>query len=251
MGIFATGGRRGEPSALSPGSAVTSRESMGLPVGFEAVGEALTAEECPLAACDAVGREMALDGASAQEALSGLRSTWHAVFGRDPGFEAVQAIMAGWSEAALSSMNQVSCEDPLTGLASTAHLRSAFAALFRGHLNGARHPRESHALVVVDLPGDAHARRTSGDPFGRALRLARLGEGARTVFPGGDVIARVNPHRIAVLVERDQRLGVRVRLLRTLVEGMDLSGRQPRVWIEGLPATDLACGFLIEELARP
>jgi len=194
---------------------------------------------------------MGLDGASAQEALSGLRAAWQAVRGHDPGFEAVQALVAGWSEAALSSLNQISCEDPLTGLASTAHLRSAFSALFRDHQNGARHPRESHALVVVDLPGDAHALRTSGDPLGRALRLARLGDGARTVFPGGDVIARVNPHRLAVLVARDQRLGVRVRLLRTLVEGMDLSGRQPRVWIEGLPATDLACGFLLEELARP
>lgn len=250
MGIFVTGGRRGHLRALVPGGDRTQRGSMGLPPGFEAVGEALLDEACPLTACETAGSRLGLDGASVQEALSGLRATWLAVRGHDPAFEAVQALVTGWSEAALSVVNQFGCEDPLTGLATTAHLRSALTTLLHDHSHGRDHPQESHALVVVDLPVDQQGPDAGGDPFGRALRLARLGDGARTVFPSGEVVARLTSHRLAVLTVRDERLGTRVRLLRDLVEGMALSSRTPRVWIEGVPATDLSCGFLLDELAR-
>src|SRR5690606_38463240 len=100
-----------------------------------------------------------------------------------------------------------------------------------------------------ELPG----RREPGpgsDPIVRAMRMTALGEAARTVFPAGEVVGRVGTCRVAVLARRDARLGVRVRLLRRLLEGAEAPGQVPRVWIEGLPASDLAAGVLLDELVR-
>lgn len=252
MGIFAAWGRQ---SATAPSHGRESPTSarggtMGLPVGFEAVGEAIAEARCPLAACEAVGREAALDGASVDEALAGLRQAWQAVLRDDPPYDAVATLVGAWSEATLSVVSHISCEDPMTGLSSVAHMRSSLALLYRGHRQGAPHPRDSHALVVVDLPQDRHGGESSGDPIGRAMRMATLGEAVRTVFAGQEVIGRVSANRVAVLAERDARLGVRARLLRRFVEGVDTSGYDARVWIEGLPASDLASGLLLDELAR-
>jgi hypothetical protein len=81
------------------------------------------------------------------------------------------------------------------------------------------------------------------------MRLARAGVSARTVFSRGETIARLGPSRVGVLVERDERLGRRVRLLRTLLAPID-DGPPPRVWIEGLPGTDDTAANLLDELAR-
>lgn len=241
---------------LSPPPAAAGDDSLApavlaaVPSGFEAVAEAVHAGHAPNAACEAVGRELALDGASAEEALRGLREAWQAVCDTDPPFEAVASLVKAWSDATLAVVNNVSCEDPMTGLASPAHLRSSLAALFRGQRQAGAHPRDSHALVVVELVGDHPDSAGGSDPIVRAMRMTSLGEAARTVFAGGEVVGRVGAYRIALLARRDARLGVRVRLLRRLVEGMEAPEQPPRVWIEGLPASDLAAGVLLDELAR-
>lgn len=225
----------------------TAPESV--PVGFEGVAGAALDGSDVIAASETVGRDLALDGRSADEALRGLRTTWRAVRGVDPPFEVVTAVVTAWSEATLAVVNDISCEDPMTGLASAAHLRSSLGALFSSQRHAGMHPRDSHALVLVELPG----RRDAGpgsDAIVRAMRLTSLGEAARTVFPAGEVVGRVGAHRVAVLARRDARLGVRVRLLRRLLEGTAAEGQAPRVWIEGLPASDLAAGMLLDELAR-
>lgn len=252
MGIFAAWGRQSATTPVDgPGTSVADPGgTVRLPVGFEAVGEALLLGQSPLLACEVVGRVTGMDGATVEEALSGLRQTWQAICGQDPSYEAVAALVGAWSEATLSVVSHLSCEDPMTGLSSHGHMRSSLSLLYRGHRTGAAHPRDSHALVVVDLPDDRHGGGSSGDPIGRSMRMATLGEAVRTVFPGSEVIGRVGAHRVAVLAERDAKLGVRVRLLRRLVDGVDVSGYDARVWIEGLPASDLASGLLLHELAR-
>ena len=49
--------------------------------------------------------------------------------------------------------------------------------------------------------------------------------------------------------DRDERLGRRVRVLGTLLEGSPEDG-PVRMWIEGLPGTDHLAGSLLDELAR-
>src|SRR3546814_12395233 len=65
----------------------------------------------------------------------------------EPAFADVRALSMAWSESTLAYLHQLSCEDPLTGLASLAHIRSRLSELYRG----ARAADETHALVVLDL----------------------------------------------------------------------------------------------------
>ena len=89
----------------------------------------------------------------------------------------------------------------------------------------------------------------AGDHFTRAMRIARAGELARTVFARDETIARLGRHRVAILCHRDERLGRRVRVLATLLEGSP-EGVPVRLWIEGLPGSDHLAGALLDELAR-
>lgn len=241
MGIFAAT-RKVSQTGPEARKDLPERLRARLPRRFEAVGEALASGSGSLDAFAVTGRSLAQDGAALHEVLSDLQATTVAVARRDPTYDEVQTLSVAWSEATLAYLHQLSCEDPLTGMASLGHLRGRLSELYRGR--GATLP-ESHALVCLDLPYD---RPSAGsDALARTMRLTRLGECARTVFPGEETIARVGANRIVVLATRDERLGRRVALLRTLVAG----DAPTRIWIEGLPVSDQGASFLLDELARP
>lgn len=247
MGLFALRARR---PAAGPGTGevLSTDVRMGLPRRFEAVAEALVSGSDPAESCAVVGRELALDGASLEETMAALRETWVAVRGTDPSYDATSALLVAWSEATLSYFHALSCEDPMTGLATRVHVRSRLGDLYRQH--GSTDVSAQWALVVCELTGDAPdgGEVDPGHRLGRSLRLARVGEAARTVFAAGETIGRLAPHRVVVVASRGDRLGTRVRLLRSLVAGM--TDVPPRVWIEGLPGSDLAAAQLLDELAR-
>jgi hypothetical protein len=247
MGLFALRARR--PTAgPGTGGVLPPDVQARLPRRFGAVAEALVSGSDPTDACAVVGRDLALDGSSLEETMAALRRTWHAVRGCDPSYDATSALLVGWSEAALSYLHDLSCEDPMTGLSTRAHVRSRLGDLYRQHGPADVHP--AWALVLCELPGDAPGSGDvdPGHRLARSLRLSRVGEAARTVFAGGETVGRLAPHRVVVVAERGDRLGTRVRLLRSLVTG--LTDDPPRVWIEGLPGTDLAASQLLDELAR-
>jgi hypothetical protein len=227
-----------------------------------------------LAACAVAGRVLAGDGASLGEALSGLKETYTALGGAMPDFTAVEALSVAWSEATLEFLHDVSCDDPLTGLASMAHLRTRLAELYREAERSGTSVRDGHALVVIETkagrsrtgvtaegsatqPGwearDASTQPTTmsgdADPFTRALRLAGVADTVRTVFSGEETIARLGVDRITALVRRTPDLGETVALLRSMLEDLDLSA-DTRMWIEGLPGHPDAGGRLLGELAR-
>lgn len=222
---------------------------MGIPPRFQAVGEALVSGRGSVEACAVLGHQLAQDGASLDESIEGLRLTTAAVTGGDPGFEELRALSIAWSEATLGFLHQVSCQEPLTGLATLAHVRARLSELHRnGQLAGAPPVREAFALVVVELQeSGALLRPDAEDTWARSMRMAALGKVARTVFAGEETIGRLGLRRVVVVAARDQRLGRRVALVRTLA-GVDEGG--VRVWIEGLPATDEATTALVDELAR-
>ena len=195
--------------------------------------------------CSVAGQVLARDGASVEETLEGLRETWRHVRGGDPSYEVVTAVVTAWSETTLGYLHQLSCDDPLTGLASQAHLRSRLSELFRLGEAG-----DAHALVVCVLPLGDDPSEDADDHFTRAMRLARAGELARTAFAGDETIARLGSRRVTVLARRDDRLARRVKVLRTLLSGVDPDGAPVRVWIEGLPGSDRTAGMLLDELAR-
>ncbi len=108
-----------------------------------------------------------------------------------------------------------------------------------------------HALVVCALPFGDDPSEEPVDHFTRAMRLARAGEMARTVFaarrdgrparaaPGGDPRPARRPAGPAgaSAAHAPRR---RAEPERPAV----------RVWIEGLPGTDAGAGALLDELAR-
>lgn len=197
-----------------------------------------------------VGWDLAQDGTPLPEVLSGLRAVYLRIVGEEPSFHDVTAICTAWSESTLGYLHQISCEDPMTGLASLAHVRTRLSEFYRGESRCGGDVSAHYALIVADTPADSPwHRETPGDELARALRISQLAESARTVFSGHETIGRLNDHRIVVLADRDDRLGRRVALLRQLLGHPDT--RATRIWIEGLPTTDHEAGHLLDELARP
>ena len=215
---------------------------MGLPHGFEAVGEALASGSGVTDACAAAGEELARDGGSMAEALESLRVTWTVVREADPSYAAVVALLTAWNETTLGYLLQVSCEDPLTGLASQAHLRTRLAELYRNP------GTSSYDLVLCTMPTGDDPSDEPGDHFTRAMRQARMGEMARTVFLRNETIARLGSHSVAVVVLRDERLDRRVHVLRTLLSRLETDAPLTRVRVEGLPACESDALHLLDAL---
>jgi GGDEF domain-containing protein len=256
MGFFAAE-TRGTTSG--PGDEVRSVSAVrqGLPARFEAVAEALIEGNDAGAACAVVGRSMARDGADLGEALRGLRSTYLHVHGVEPSFTAVEALSVAWGEETLAYNHQLSCEDPLTGLASLAHLRARLTEVYRSAALSGSSMTTSHALVVIDLPPRAHGGPGEGSAgvrgegvFEQALRMVRFAETARMVFPGGETMCQIGGSRLVVLTQRDTELGHAVVTLRQLLGDLVLDGDAARVFIEGLPRGNDAAGVVLDELAR-
>lgn len=244
MGLFARRAQHAQSRAQSraqhqPGRELTNDERAALPLGFEAAGEALAARSpYVVETCWVVGHDLAGQGVSLGESLEALRATTRLIAGREPTFDESHSLAVAWSEATLGFLHRLSCADPLTGLATHAHVRERISELYRD--SRARR----HALVITDahLPSP---RQDGVDTLAVARRMTLLGETARTVFSSAAAIGQIGHNRLIVVVPRDQSLGSRVSLLKRMVEDT-----ADRIWIEGLPETDIGAGYLLDELAR-
>jgi GGDEF domain-containing protein len=225
---------------------------LALPPHFEAVGDALVSDADVVAACSIVGRSVARDGASLGEALSGLHETYRLVLGAPPSFAATEELSVAWSEATLEYLHDLSCEDPLTGLASLAHVRTRLAEVYREAELSDVAVRGSHALVVVELRAAKQAGRPAqaARRFTRSLRLVQVSEAMRAVYSGGQTLGRLGLDRAVAVVPRSADLGVSVALLRDVLADLDLGEGAVRVWIEGLPSAPESAARLLDDLAR-
>lgn len=231
-------------SSQGPGEGLTTAQRQALPPGYDAVAEALASGRCPIAACSVAGRSLASDGVPLGEALAGLRETYQVVRSSAPDFAAVEAVSVAWSEETLAFLQEVSCEDPLTGLATPAHLRARLAEVYRSCEQQGRDVRREHALLVVDV--SASRRRTRREAQARlpgvpvdlhfrdALELATVAEGLRSVFAGEETLARVGPGTVVALVRRGGDLGERVAMARAVLADLGIPD-DVRLWVEGLP----------------
>lgn len=241
--------RKSEAAPQTRGRELPESVRQALPMRFEAVGEALASEGDVLAACSVVGGDVARDGAALGEALSGLRTTYQLVLGTNPAFDATEALSVAWSEATLEYLHDLSCEDPLTGLTSLAHVRTRLAEVYREAELTDVSVQSSHALVVVAVRfRDQQA--VVEHHFTRALRLCQVAEAIRAVFSGGQTIGRLGLNRAVALVARTPDLGTSVALLREYLGDLDFGTADVRVWIEGLPASPESATRLLDELAR-
>lgn len=226
LGVFS---RRRPPADIGPPAAHLHP----VPRHFEAVAEALLGRRSPTSACAVAGAALAADGVSLGEALGSLAATYQALVAADPPFAVTEALSLAWSEETLKFLGDVSCEDPLTGLASSAHLRARLSEIYRAAAVGRWSVRTMHALVVLDVASQDPADDVS-DPFDEALRIAGAAEIVRDVFSGGETLARIGRGKVVVLVRRGPQLGPMVAEVRESVESARIAAR-PRLWIEGLP----------------
>jgi GGDEF domain-containing protein len=239
--------RRSTP--VVPAHDLPEHVRLALPMRFEAVGEALVSRADLLAACTVVGRDVARDGAALGEALDHLRATYELVLGTLPDFAATQALSVAWSDATLEYLHDLSCEDPLTGLASLAHVRSRLDEVYREAELTDVGVSGSHALVVVELRFNDPVGGP-GHHFTRAMRLVQLAEAMRAVYSGGQTLGRLGLDRACAVVPRTPDLGMSVALLRDFVCDLDLGDADVRVWIEGLPSSADSASRLLDELSR-
>ncbi len=228
---------------------LTRHVRIALPVRFEAVAEAIAAESDVTSPCAVVGRDVAQDGTALGEALESLRSTYEMVLGGAPPFEATEALSVAWSDATLEYLHDLSCEDPLTGLASLSHIRTRLAEIYRESELTDAVVSTSHALVIVEL-SFGQPTEGAGHHFTRALRLAQVAEALRGVYSGGQTLGRFGLDRAVAVVPRSVDLGVTVATLREFLADLDLGRTDARVWIEGLPAAASSATLLLDDLAR-
>ena len=141
---------------------------------------------------------LAGDGVSLDEALEGLMITSTLVRGRDPEYDELVALSTAWSEATLGYLHRLSCDDPLTGLATQPHVRSRLSDLYRARERSPERPLDTHALVVVEIrPGD--------EGLEQRMTLAQVGRTSRTVFAGSETIGAIGLRRVVVIAERDEQ----------------------------------------------
>ena len=238
MARFKTSSRTRPVARPRAWAGLTEEQRAALPPRFEVIGEAQAAGSPSTEACREVGRMLADDGVTLQEALELLRACTQITCDREPSFAELETLSVAWSESTLGYLNRLSCENPLTGLATQAHLRHRLTELYRVRHGEADGVQDLYALVVIQVP-------MASDSMTRLLTLGRLGRVCRSVFSGWEVIGELGQRQIVILVARTPNLGQRVALLRTMAGVL-----RPRVWIEGLPHTDIAAGGLIDELAR-
>lgn len=173
-----------------------------------------------------VGASAARLGVPLHEVLDHVE---RAFAGREPSFEATRAAVLAWADEALVLHADISCEDPLTSLATTAYLRSRIAEVYRGADRDGHLVADRTALVVVELPG----RR--GHDIEQSLRALDVAEAMRAVFAGDETVAQMSPRRFAALVGRERADVLSMSLLRILLERALGSQVHPRLWVEELP----------------
>jgi hypothetical protein len=248
MPVFPSLARR-RTAADAPKDALPDSIRQRLPMRFEAVAEALHAGTNAVAASAVVGCDVARDGASLGEALSGLRTAYELVLGTSPHFDACEALSVAWSEATLEYLHALSCEDPMTGLASLAHVRTRLAELYREAWEHGTSMPGSHALVIVEV-GYAVPPGGPEQQFTRTLRLVQVSDAVRAVYPAGETIGRLGHERVVALVARTPRIGAQVATLREHLGLTDLGAAEVRIWIEGLPSSSDSATRLLDDLSR-
>ncbi|MCK2214504.1 hypothetical protein MF672_011985 [Actinomadura sp. ATCC 31491] len=170
-------------------------------------------------ACRALGAARAGAGVGIAEAMTDLAALWTAARLGEPPFAVLRAFAAGWAERSFAPMGELGCEDPLTGLASAAYLRTRLAQLYRGSAAGT-------CLVV------AEPDRRAPELAERLAAALNLATALRRAFPGDETLALLAPSRVAALTRADDLLAGKLARLRA---AEILYGTRPQVRVRPLP----------------
>lgn len=228
-----------------------------VPAGFEALAEALNHGG---AVDDAhrvnhvngvvrqIGRDAGLQGQSIDDLMDGLAATYRrGTVSQAPPFDVVRRLTSAWADTSLSYLHATSCEDPLTGLASRAHVRSRIAEIYRAAASRGLRDSPPYALVVVEIAWGPSCRAN----FDRMMRMIDIAELLRSVYQGDETIGQLSASRVVVVVRRGDSVSGAVAVVLDLVrEWEQRAGLTTRVWVEGFPGSASAADTMLDELAR-
>lgn len=258
MAWFANSARRPGTSAHTWGSVradlrrhrrVSRRLGRNLPTGFDALVERLVLGGDLDGVCVHIGESAAIAGVPLDEILGGLERVYAVVRGTEPPFVVTRTLTMAWTESSLQYLHAMSCEDPLTGLASLPHVRSGLTEIYRMCDSAAADPTDEWALVVAEVARDEPAAL----PMWGGLAMLDIAEALRAAFDDRVTIGRAGTHRVIAIVRRDAGLPLAVSATQELLaaQGAGPVPAEPtRVWIEGLPTTSSTASLLLDELAR-
>lgn len=202
----------------------------------DAVARAVVCGADAAGPCAGLGHARAQAGVGIGETLEDLGALFAALGRDEPPMRCVRALAEGWAESGVFGTAGITCEDPLTGLATAPYLRTRVAELYRGR----RPPREAYGLVVVDL-----AARL--DPWKRIAWTIVIGHALRRVFPGEETLTLLGTGRVAALVPLRPELELVTARLRR-----DVAARHSaRVWLERLPDDAIHASRLLDCLTTP
>ena len=237
------------PFAVRTRRTATTNRRGAVPAGFVALADALDGTGAVGAAAEEIGRRAACEGAAVDELLGDLARTY-LVAGpapSEPPLDVVRVVCTAWADASLRYFHAVSCEDPLTGLASRAHVSSRLAEIYRASERDGVDGAPDFVLLIIEIQW----ADSCSSHFDKVLRTVDVAELMRTVYTGDEVIGQLKDSRVVAIVRRDHRLGESVAgLLGLLHDWQERCGVRTRLWIEGLPASALSGEALIDELAR-
>jgi hypothetical protein len=162
-----------------------------------------------------------------------------------PDFAATRAASVAWAEEAMTRHADLSCEDPLTSLATVPHLRSRLAETYRGAERSGQPVGRVSALVVVELP-----RRAGGHDLEHSLRALEVCEVLRTVFTGDETIARLSTRRFAALVDPAMADDVTLSLIGLLLDRSLTERGRARWWVQRLPSSADRLGPVLAALCE-
>ncbi|MCW2831986.1 MAG: hypothetical protein JWP31_2678, partial [Aeromicrobium sp.] len=157
----------------------------------------------------------------------------------------IRAASVAWAERALTRHADVSCDDPLTTLATVPYVRSRLGEIYRGAERRGRGAADTTALVVVELP-----RTPVGHELEQSLRALDVADVLRAVFSGDETVARLSSRRFAAVVRRRDADDVTMHLLALLLEESLGAHGQPRLWVERLPASVDGIGEVLAGLCE-
>ncbi|MGM1060289.1 GGDEF domain-containing protein [Saccharothrix sp. Mg75] len=205
-------------------------------------------------------------GAARAEAGAGLAETLldlaalHAVLAEPPGstgivspnVDAIPARMLrvtalGWGDVMSKRAGDCAADNPLTGLATSAYLRTRLREVYaEARVAGC----QEHVLVLVSID----LNRVAG--WSRVVAMTLLADALKEVFDSGETLASVGPSTACVLVRRGGRLARTVANLRLLtadrlaVDPHVAPTGPAKVWLERLPGTYDEAVRLVAALGR-
>ena len=211
----------------------------------DAVVEALTVGgDVPLTV-GRLGRARAEAGVGIRESLDDLCALYGRLPAGGPPLTVVRALVEAWTEIAVTAIRSAGCEDPLSGLATPAYLRTRVAEVYREAEHDGQPAGDRRTVLILRIT--ALATLVGWESL--LLRLA-IGDCLRSVFSGGETLASVGPTTVVGLVSRDHWLPGRLKMLRSqLAEAT--GDPEIRIWTEALPATLPAAYDLMETVERP